>query len=777
MKMFFDIETLEFNKILNKLSDFCQTNYAKNNCLNIKPTSNIDEVTILQNETSEALNIIERYNIIPLGGLLDVKEYILRSRVHSILKEDELLKISNMIRVTKNVIDFNKEINNLKLSNSNLNKYIEKLIYFKNIESNINLAINEEGIVVDNASHELFLIRRNLSLNNNKLRNKMQELLIKDASHLTDNVIVIRNNRLCLPVKAEHKNIIKGIIHDESASKTTVYIEPLVCVEINVLIEKYIFEERKEIEAILKGLTLLVGANADDLICNLENLTALDLIFAKAAYAKFNEHNTCNFNNEGIIDLKKARHPLIDREKVVPIDIDLGKNHQTIIITGPNTGGKTVALKTVGLLSLMFQSGLFIPAKNESDIAIFDNIFVDIGDEQSIEQSLSTFSSHMTKIINILNNITLNSLVLLDELGSGTDPKEGSCLAISIIEYLHKRGTRIICTTHYSDLKAYAFNTLNVCNASVEFNIDTLKPTYRLLMGVAGKSNAIDIAYKLGLNSEVINFSKTLMQNISTDSQTLMEALDLETLKVQNLKQKLEEELKIIETEKNQIILEKNKIQKDTDKIIKNANLKASEIINKAKEESTELLNKISLMASDSKYLEHELADVKYKVRNLKVKEENQNVFNEELKVGDYVTIKAYNKTGAILKIKNDKYEVSVGQFSMSFKKDELIKTTKPTKKERKITYTNTGYQPTSRGELSLDLRGKRYEEVSYLMDDFLDQAYLGRLQQVTIIHGFGSGVIRDCVQKYLKACPYVKSYRYGEEGEGLNGVTVVSLK
>lgn len=771
----YDLGKLEFEKIINNLAGYTKTNYAKELILKTKPSSSYEEIAKLQKETMEAYLAIARYNDIPLGGLYEVKNAINRSRIGGILNEEELLNVVGLLDCTANVLSYFKQLEGIKLDVEALSAYKNELELPKALKTNITLAITSEGKVSDNASRELFMIRRNISSLENRLRAKLNELLATRANMLTEQLIVIRNGRMCLPVKIEHKNTFKGVVHDISSSNTTCYIEPESTFETANQIESYKAQEKKEIMVILKNLSLLVSADSEILLKSLEALTALDIIYAKALYGKANDYNEANIENKQAFNLKKAKHPLIDAEKVVPIDIEIGNKFNVIIVTGPNTGGKTVALKTVGLLHLMAYCGMMVPASKDSSFGYFDNILVDIGDEQSIEQSLSTFSSHMSNIINILNSITMDSLVLVDELGSGTDPKEGSSLAIAIIDYIKSCGAKIICTTHYSDLKNYAYNNEGICNASVEFNTQTLMPTYKLLLGVPGKSNAIEIASRLGLNPSIIEKSRLNLTSNLSNSSVLMNNLESEISNLRNKEEELEHKLKVYDSKINDLQIEKNNLMKQTNKIINDSKQEAKKILEKAKEEAKALIDEIKNMSSES-FKEHELAALKHKARSLEVEAEETNTDSYELQEGDFVFVKPYEKYGTISKIKKDKYTVNIGQFAMDFKKSELQLSAKPQAKPKKETKLS-GYNPASHASLSLDLRGKRYEEVNYLMDQYLDQAILGNLECVSIIHGFGTGTIRNAVQAYLKNCPYVKSFRYGKEGEGLNGVTVVYLK
>ncbi len=771
----FDINVLEFNKILDDLKGYIKTNYAKIKLEELDINSSYDEIKKRIDETKEAYDDLVKIGDIPLDGLKDVKMSIKRSTLSGVLDPVELLNIVGLIDASSNTIKYFKQLDGLKLDNKNLYEYVNKLELPKNLKSSITLAISSEGSVLDNASRDLFVIRRSLKSLENRLRSKLNEIIQTNSDKLTDSLIVQRDGRMCLPVKIEYKNSFKGVLHDTSSSNTTAYIEPEATFEIANQIESYLAEERKEIQVILKNLSLLVSSEADLLLNDLEMLTALDLIFAKAIYSKNNNYNDIKFINNNYFDIKKAKHPLIDKEKCVPIDIKITDTNSVIVITGPNTGGKTVTLKTVGILHLMVYLGLFVPASQDSSFGYFKNILVDIGDEQSIEQSLSTFSSHMTKIVKIIENADSESLILLDELGSGTDPKEGSSLAISIIEYLKNSKSKVIATTHYSELKTYAYKNEGIINASVEFNTDTLMPTYRLLMGVPGKSNAIEIAKRLGLNDQIINNARLELENNNSESSNLIGNLEEE---ITNERKKIEElELEKQKYEKLVYDLNKEKIDlvKKTDKIINDAKNKAKEIINEAKEESNKLITEIKNM-SEENFKEHELAELKRKARSLDIKQNDEEIFNDELNVGDYVFIKSYQKYGTIRRINKDKYYVNIGQFEMEFKKSELTLSAKPQEKPKKELKLS-GYNPASHASLSLDLRGKRYEEVKDLMDSYIDQALYGNLKEVTIIHGFGSGAIRKAVWEYLKKSSLVKSYRFGGEGEGLNGVTIVYLK
>ena len=773
--MRYDLDAIEFQDVLSRLQKYAKTNYAKERIASLFPTNDYDAVLALNQETREAFQATIKLSDIPLGGLFEVNGSLDRAAIGGILSSEELLNVIGLLDCSSNVIRYFKSLDSAKVEIPMLKRYAEGLTLFPTLKSSITLAIDPDGNINDNASRELFTIRRSIISLQNRLRSKMNELLASKASMLTENLIIFRNNRMCLPVKIEYKNTFKGIVHDVSSSNTTCYIEPEATIETANQIESYMAMEKKEIEVILKNLSLLVGSEAEGLKRNLEMLTTLDVIFAKALMAKELEYQEVHITDKQYFYLKKAKHPLLDPKTVVPIDVELGEKYNTIIITGPNTGGKTVALKTIGLLHAMMMCGMMLPCSSDSTLSVFSEILVDIGDDQSIAQSLSTFSAHMKKMNEILSSATFESLVLLDELGSGTDPKEGSSLAIAMIDYLKKRGARLLVTTHYSDLKAHAFQEEDVLNASVEFNSTTLLPTYRLLIGVPGKSNAIDIASKLGLPEEIIRASKGYMEGLHPSaSSKLMENMEEEIIKLRAQEEELSHKIALYDSLNQKLSTEKMSLSKQRDKIIEAAHQEAKKIVKDTTEEAQGILQELKEKAA-GEYKDHELAEIKHRLKQAG-KENEEILFDEVYTEGEYVYIKSYEQYGTITRIKKDRYTVQMGQFSMDFSKTDLMKATKPVEKPQRKTRLS-GYNPASHASLSLDLRGKRYEEVKDLMDTYLDQAILGNLENVTIIHGFGTGAIRKAVWEYLKQCPYVRSYRYGQEGEGLNGVTVVKLK
>lgn len=772
--MFFDTKTLEFNKILDILSTFASSSYAKELIKELPISNNAKKITTMLDEVDDARLYQIKYSNPPFAGLSNQNELINRIRLKAVLSISDFLALKDLLYCTKNMINYYKNNIAKENNNSSLYTYFTNLNGVKKLADEIDNVISDEGEIYDTASPALNEIRKRIKVLEQQVRAKMQELLQSKAKMLNENLIVMRNGRMCLCVKAEYKNVLKGVIHDESASKTTVYIEPFSALEIANRIVGYKEEEKTEIARILAQLSNVAFGYELEIKNNFNNLIALDIIFAKALYAISIDAYKPSINEMGIIDIKKARHPLIEKEKCVPIDIKLGEDYEAIIITGPNTGGKTVAIKTCGLLTLMMQAGLLIPASFDSKMAVFDNVFSDIGDEQSIEQSLSSFSAHMTKVIKILNELTNNSLVLLDELGSGTDPKEGSNLAISIVEYLLNKKSRVIVTTHYADLKAFAYDKDNIINASVEFDTKTLRPTYKLLLGVPGRSNAITIARGLGLNEEIINRSIELNETNHTDLSLMLSKLDDQNTILSEQIAKYEKENLALNERLAKLQAKELKLETEYASFINKAKKEANEIIVKAQEDALALISEIEKKHENFK--EHELAELKHQARQLEVIDVDTPT-KTDFKVGDEVFVKGWQRNGKITKINKDKYEVLVGNFTVTFTKNELsvAKTvTKPVTKPKK--YNSPG--PVKKeAKLECDLRGFRYEEVAPELDLFIDKAYLAGLSQIYVIHGFGTGAVRKACYEFFKKCPHVKSTRFGGEGEGLNGVTVVYLK
>lgn len=778
--MYFDTQNLELVKVLNKLLPYAQTNKGKELVLQILPSSNLYEIENKLNEVEQAFNACVKLSSVPLGGFKYKKDAVLRASLGGVLSIEELNDIAISLGTVRTVKKYRDSLESLKLDISSLDVYFSKLTPNKKIEDEILGSITSELKIADSATMDLFRIRKRLKMEETHLRNFMNSFLQSKASMMSENLIAMRDGHFTVPVKAEFKNQIKGIVRDSSSSGTTYFIEPEEAYKISAHIESILEDEKREINKILKSLSLLINSISEEMLINYENLVLLDVIYAKALYAINNEMIKPQINDSGKLLIKNGAHPLIDKDVVVKNDVALGYDYDTIIITGPNTGGKTVLLKMVGIVTLMMQCGLFVPCDDGTVLNVFDNIFSDIGDEQSIEQSLSTFSSHMTNITKIIDNLSYNSLVLLDELGSGTDPKEGASLAIAIIDYLTKKGSRVITTTHYSDLKVFAYNNPRIINASVEFKVETLKPTYKLQIGVAGRSNAILISKRLGLKEDILNHASEVYKDSQSDTSSLINKIDEENEKISAIKEEYLHKISEYNNLLDSLNREKAEIKKNYDAIVKKASIDASKILNDAKEKSVKIIEELNQLKDEKYYEEHKLADAKHKVKNLTQKEIEDDIFNEDIKVGDMVYIKSYGRSGEVKKIKNEKYEVQVGQFTMTFTKNEINLDKTPVKKisdKPKYKKSTTSVKSSNDAKLTLDLRGFRYEEVASSVDTFIDKAYLANMNMIYIIHGFGTGAVRDAVYSYLKKSPYVKSYRYGGEGEGLNGCTVVYLK
>ena len=773
----YDKTELEFNKILDTVKQYAFLSLTKDKIEGLEPLQDIFSLNCLLDKEEEAIRVMESLGNIPLDFIQDIREELKMASIGSILSSEQLYKVLVLIQRTTSLKNYLRDINNKHLDITNLNEYFISLSDNKKLGNEIESAIDENYNVKDNASMSLFKVRKRIQMEENHLRSYMNSLLMKESSRLTENIIVMRDNRMCLCVKADSKNQIKGIIHDQSSSGTTFFIEPEEAAIIYKHIEELRVDEKKEVNLVLKGLTLLVESHSDELLNDFKQIEELDFVFALARYARENGYTRPIINQKGYFNLINAAHPLIDKEVVVKNNVKLGQNYSTIIITGPNTGGKTVVLKLVGLLTLMSLSGLFISADENSEVSFVKNILVDIGDEQSIEQNLSTFSSHMTRIANIFKHVTSDSLVLLDEVGSGTDPKEGASLAIAIIDKLTKSGCRLISTTHYSDLKAFAYNNKNIVNASVEFDSENLAPTYKLSIGVPGSSNAILISRRLGLDEDILKEAESLINNNTTESGSLIKKIDEENQNVVKLRQNYEKKLKELEYEKKKFEEKNDEFEKNKELMLYKAHLEANKIINDAKEKSSELIEELNRLKNEKSLEDKDLAKVKFESKNLKSKEEKKED-NHNLVVGDLVHVIDYHKTGEVIDIKKGKYVVQFGQFKMAFNRDELLYDKSLKKEEKKVVKpTSTVTLASTAAPMKLDLRGERYVDVQPQVDLFIDRAILAHYNTVYIVHGFGTGAVRKAVEEALKKNKHVKESRFGGDGEGLNGCTVVTLK
>ena len=768
---------LEFDKIIDLLKEEISLDTNIKKLDDITLSSNILEINNMLDEVMEARTIIERMGRFPLYFSSDVDYELMKTTKHGILQIHDILEVGKLLDTVKNIIIFNDSLFTHEIGNNIFDNYVNSLIYLKNLNLKIKDSINNFGEILDTASDTLFQIRKNIRDKEKQIQIKLQEIIQKNQSKLTQSVVSMRHDRYVISVKNDFKNSIKGITHDTSSSGETVYIEPLVIFEINNHLNELRESEKHEIERILKELSEEIGDNYECLHQDYQIIEKLDLIFSKASFGIRINGSRVKVNDKGIMEIYNCYHPLLNVQNIVTNNIIIGKDYKGIIITGPNTGGKTVLLKTIGLLSLMVKFGLLIPASTDSNVAIFDEVYADIGDEQSISQNLSTFSSHLKNVKEIMDNVTSNSLVLLDELGSGTDPEEGSALAISIFDYLINKKCLVIASSHYAELKVHAFENDNIINASVEFDVETLKPTYKLLIGVPGESNALKISRILGIPDEIIDKAenyvfeknddlKATLDKLSNQSHLLEKKLNEVRDKEYKLKQKRDEINKI----KEETYHEKNKI-------IEEAKKEADEIIKKSMNRIDELMDELNSMKLKETKV-HEIAKIKHDIKELKditSIESSAYPVDVEIKVGDNVFVKMYNASGRVLKINKNRYEVGIGNASVTVKKEDL----EPTKSDVvedliKSTHTFTARKTV---KSSLDLRGLRYEDASPEIDNYLNDAFYAGLKNVSIIHGFGTGVIRELVQTKLRSSRFVASFRYGGQNEGGNGVTIVTFK
>lgn len=774
------LEKLEFNKIKNILSEFAISENGKEMCLSLEPYSNKDKIEKALAETTEAVALLYRKGNLPLVPLGEITSHILNLKNHNFLQTKALLELATLLKTSRLIKNyyFDKELN----QTDSLTNYFEHLYTNASIEDKIFSSIIDENTIDDRASDNLYKIRNQMRKIKQNIKNKLQSLLT--SKYLQEPLITLRQNRFVVPVKVEYQSEIKGFIHDTSSTGSTVFVEPISVFDLNNQLSELKNQEIIEIEKILQILTSLFFNIISELENNYNLLTILDFIFAKAKYSKSTNSNCPKLNDEKIIYLKNAIHPLLDPKKAVPITLEIGKSFSTLLITGPNTGGKTVTLKTVGLLTAMAQSGLHISASEESSIYVFDNIFADIGDEQSILESLSTFSSHMTHIISIINNATSNSLVLVDELGSGTDPIEGASLALSILEYLKENNITVLATTHYHELKEYALLTDGVENASCEFNLETLSPTYRLLIGVPGKSNAFAISQKLGLKQEILENAKKLINSDTAKTEDLLKEIYDSKAFIEAEKEKTIEASKQIQTLKEKLENEKNDISEHKKEYLQKAKQEARDILLNAKEEANEIIKEMeSEKSTNTKQLNklrNKLSDKLNDVTQIKEPDkQSTTVFDEtQIKPGLIVFVPKFNKNGTILSYPNQskKFNIQIDNIKTTLTVSEIT-IAHQTEKPKSIPNKKQSNFTPKKVQTELNVIGLNIEESIFLVDKFLDEAAIAKLEFVRIVHGKGTGVLGKGIQKYLKTHPHVKSYRYGTFGEGEMGVTIVEIK
>ena len=777
------IQILEFNKIKQTIESLCACSLGQKRVALLKPTTIEKDVEYGLNQSDEALRIIYALGEAPLGGVSDISEAIARAKISAILSSQELLAVSRLLYAVSQMKSFAERLNEIKVDAPIFAHHTNTLVALSSLQNAINACIDETGYVMDSASGELRSIRRAIQSTESRIKERLNQVVSERRSKLTDGIVTIRNERYVVPVRADYKNTFGGTIHDQSSSGNTYFMEPKEVVDLNNKLQEWHVEERREIERILRELTEEVKKFVDLLSLNVELLGEIDFMFAKGKYARLINGTRPKINTKVIIRLVAARHPLIDQKSVVANDIELGDEYTTIVITGPNTGGKTVTLKTVGLLTLMAQAGLLIPAHESSQLAIFDHVFADIGDEQSIEQSLSTFSSHMTNIVKIMERLTVNSLILFDELGAGTDPKEGASLAISILNYVKVRGARTIATSHYPELKAYAYEQDDVINASVEFNVETLSPTYRLLVGVPGRSNAFEISKRLGLKEAILNQARSYVESERTEMTDLITKLEDRGLQLDQEIQHLQQQNTLVEEMKKEYEQKLAKFEAEREKVLEDIKKEAFESVRQAKEEAEQIvmdLRQAKKMA-DLSMKDHELTEKLTSLKKAEAKQAEQfkkKAQNKQpLKPGDEVMVLSLNRQGELIEqTKNGEWMVQLGMMKVNIKPEDLQYLRKSVQKKE----TKKGQMVHKRNShvgIQLDLRGERYEDAMLMLDKYFDDVLLAGYQTITIIHGHGTGALRQGVHKYLKQNKHVASFRFGGAGEGGTGATVVELK
>ncbi len=804
------LKTLEYDKIIDQLTTFASSEDAKRRCQKIKPLTDKAKIELLQQQTADALSRILKYGSLSFSGIHPIGDTLKRVEVGGTLGIGELLRVASMLETAKRVKAFSrssKETINTSPRQTeagfpedegegdSLSEFFAQIEPLTPLREEIRRCILSEDEIADDASSTLRSIRRSLRGMNDKIRAQINSMMNNATirTYLQDAVITMRDGRYCLPVKAEAKSQVPGMIHDQSSSGSTLFIEPMAVVNLNNEYKALLMKEQDEIEAILASLSGQVGAYAAALSVDYKLLTLLDFIFAKASFAKTYNGVAPILNEEGRIHIRKGRHPLLDAHKVVPIDIHLGEDFHLLIVTGPNTGGKTVSLKTAGLLTLMGQAGLHIPALDRSELAIFREVFADIGDEQSIEQSLSTFSSHMTNIIRILKHADHKSLVLFDELCAGTDPTEGAALAISILSRLHDIGCCIMATTHYSELKVYALSAPDVENACCEFDVETLSPTYRLLIGIPGKSNAFAISQKLGLSEQIIADAKSRITENEENFEDLLANLEKSRITIEKEQLEINQYKEEVRRLKERLEQKQERIDQSRDKVLREANEEAFRIIREAKEVADETIrnfNKygqahapVSEMERERTKLRDKMNQAQSRMSDQKKSAQQNHSVPKKLRVGDRVKVISMNLNGTVHTLPNTKGDLSVqmGILNSIVNINDLIlleEDNAPSgKKFAKGGAGKIAMNKSATISAEINLIGKTVDEALPLLDKYLDDAYLAHLPSVRIVHGKGTGALRNAVHSHLKRQKYVKSYHLGEYGEGDAGVTLAEFK
>lgn len=786
------LKTLEYYKIIDMLEAFATSSIGKNKCRQLRPLDNLTEIETMQQETADALSRIYQKGSLSFSGVKDVRGSLKLLEVGSTLGIGELLAIRSLLENASRAKAYSRRETEDEHTDS-LDNMFELIEPLSPLATEIGRCILSEDEISDDASTGLRQVRRSMKLTNDKIHTQLSSFVSGNSrTYLQDAVVTMRNGRYCIPVKAEYKSQVPGMIHDQSSTGSTIFVEPMTIVRLNNEMRELEIQEQKEIEMILSNLSQLAAENLDAIFDDVKLLSELDFIFARAQLAKSQNATEPRFNRDRIIDIKKARHPLIDKHKVVPIDIRIGETFDLLIVTGPNTGGKTVSLKTVGLLTLMGQSGLHIPAFDNSRLSVFREVYADIGDEQSIEQSLSTFSSHMTNVVRFMETADSDSLVLFDELGAGTDPTEGAALAIAILSTLHERGIRAMATTHYSELKVYALSTPGVENASCEFDVETLRPTYRLLIGVPGKSNAFAISQKLGLPLSIIERAK---EQISQEDETFEDVLsNLEESRktIESEREELASYKEEIKTLKEQLEEKQDKLDQRKERIIAEANEEAHRILREAKDyadQTMRIFNKAGKDSMSAKELEKHRSDLRKKMDKagkkvaLKTPQKQKSTLRpQDLSLGDSVKVMSLNVKGTVSSKPDSKgmLFVQMGILRSKVHISDLQLIDEPVITGPALTRTGAGKIKMNKSasvRTEINLLGKTVDEAVSELDKYLDDAYLAHLSSVRIVHGKGTGALRKGVHNYLKRLKYVQDFHLAEFGEGDAGVTIVEFK
>ena len=789
------LKTLEYNKIIDKLTEFAGSALAKEMCRNLQPSTDLYEIQALQKETSDALSRIYQKGAVSFRGVRDIRGSIKRLEIGAIIGISELLSICSLLDVCSKVKAYSRNDRDPDFEDS-LEAMFQALQPLTPVSSEIRRCIASEEELNDDASPALFKIRRSMRQINDKVHAQLQTMVNGSArTYLQDAVVTMRNGRYCIPVKAEHRGQIPGMIHDQSSTGSTLFVEPMAVIKLNNDLRELELKEEKEIEMILATLSARCGEETEALRDDLDLLTKLDFIFARAQLSRSMNGTQPDFNEEGRILIKKGRHPLLDKKKVVPIDIQLGKDFELLIITGPNTGGKTVSLKTVGLFTLMGQAGLHIPAFDHSELSVFHEVFADIGDEQSIEQSLSTFSAHMTNTVSILKEADDRSLVSFDELGAGTDPTEGAALAIAILSNLHRRGSRVMATTHYSELKVFALSTPGVENGCCEFDVETLRPTYRLLIGVPGKSNAFAISQKLGLSQDIIEEAKTHLTKQDEDFEDLLADLEQKRVTIEQERDQINSYKEEIRELKQRLESKQEKLDLSRDKILREANEQARNILQEAKDYADTTIRNFQKYGKaagvSAKDMEKErgklrekmsTVDKKLSAKNAAPKKSHKQLTAKDLHIGDSIKVLSLNLKGTVSTLPDAKGNlfVQMGILRSQVNIRDLEKLDDTVITGGNFSKTGSGKIKMSKSasvSTEINLLGKTVDEAIMELDKYLDDAYIAHLPSVRIVHGKGTGALRKGVHNYLRRQKHVKSYRLGEFGEGDAGVTIVEFK